>query len=176
MIPEESKKQGTLFPDLEDMPLVVKLLKDAGLSPKDAWEIWQSGFDGVDTENRPEAAHGDGEDVFLLYVREKVDLLKRRQASGKVENSTGFLMEAIRKNYANPEFAAAEKQKEAHRRREDKAARERKLERLKDEKIELERTRREEARAVCKEIILSWPELAEEAAKALASEMEQIDA
>ena len=89
----------------------------------------------------------DEEGAFLHYVREKVDLLKRRQASGKVENSTGFLMEAIRKNYTNPEFTSAEKQKEAHRRREDKTARERKLERLKDEKIEAERTRRDEVRA-----------------------------
>jgi hypothetical protein len=126
----------------------------------------------VETENRPEAAHGDGEDVFLQHVREKVDLLRRRQASGKVENSTGFLMEAIRKNYANPEFGAAEKQREAHRRREDKASRERKLERLRDEKIEAERARRDEARAVCKDIILSSPELAEEAAKALAQEVQ----
>jgi hypothetical protein len=172
MLAEESKKQGTLFPDLEDMPLVVKMLKDAGLSARDAWEVWQGGFDGVEAESRPEAAHGDGEDAFLHYVREKVDLLKRRQASGKVGNSTGFLMEAIRKNYANAEFGTAEKQKETHRRREDKAARERKLERLKDEKIETERARRDEARAVCKDIILSSPELAEEAVKALAQEVQ----
>jgi hypothetical protein len=172
MLPEENKRQGTLFPDLDDMPVVVKVLKDAGLSAKDAWEIWQSGFDGVEPAGRPEIAGEDREAAFLDYVREKVDLLKRRQASSKVENSTGFLMEAIRKNYANPEFGAAEKQREAHRRREDKAARERKLERLRDEKIELERTRREETRAVCKEIILSWPELAEEAAKALAQEVQ----
>ena len=43
---------------------------------------------------------------------------------------------------------------------------------MRDEKIELERARRDEARAVCKEIILSWPELAEEAAKALAQEVQ----
>jgi hypothetical protein len=125
----------------------------------------------VEKSQRPENAGEDEEGAFLHYVREKVDLLKRRQAFGKVENSTGFLMEAIRKNYANPEFGMAEKHKETHRRREDKAARERKLERLKDEKIETERTRREEARAVCKNIILSSPELAEEAAKALAQEV-----
>jgi hypothetical protein len=171
MVAEQSKKQGTLFRDLEDMPLVVKLLKDAGLSARDAWEVWQSGFEGMEAESRPEAAHGDEEDAFLQYVREKVDLLKRRQASGKVENSTGFLMEAIRKNYANPEFGTAEQQKETHRRREDKAARERKLERLKDEKIETERERRDEARAICKDIIVTSPELAEAAAKSLAQEV-----
>ena len=46
------------------------------------------------------------------------------------------------------------------------------MERLKDEKIEMERARRDEARAVCKDIILSSPELAEEAAKALAQEVQ----
>jgi hypothetical protein len=126
----------------------------------------------VEKGQQPDIMSEDEEGAFLHYVREKVDLLKRRQALGKVENSTGFLMEAIRKNYANPEFGMAEKQKETHRRREDKAARERKLERLKDEKIELERARRDEARAVCKDIIQASPELAEEAAKALAQEVQ----
>ena len=169
---EHGKGTMSLFPDLEDMPLAIKILKEAGLSAKDAWEIWQTGFNGVEKGQQPDIMSEDEEGAFLHYVREKVDLLKRRQASGKVENSTGFLMEAIRKNYANPEFGTAEKQKETHRRREDKAARDRKLERLRDEKIELERTRREEARAVCKEIIMSWPELAEEAVKALAQEVQ----
>jgi hypothetical protein len=84
----------------------------------------------VEADKRPEIAGDDGEAAFLHYVREKVDLLKRRQASGKVESSTGFLLEAIRKNYANPEFATAEQQKEAQRRRGAKGARERKLEQL----------------------------------------------
>src|SRR5262249_23784515 len=149
----------------------IKILKEAGLSAKDAWEIWQAGFNGVEKGQQPEILSEDEEGAFLHYVREKVDLLTRRQALGKVENSTGFLMEAIRKNYANPEFGAAEKQKETHRRREGKAARERKLERVKEEKIETERARREKWRAVCKDIIVSWPELAEEAAKALAQEV-----
>jgi hypothetical protein len=39
--------------DLEDMPLAVKALKDAGLSAKDAWDIWRGGFAGVDVEQRP---------------------------------------------------------------------------------------------------------------------------
>jgi Initiator Replication protein len=164
------KRTVRLFPDLEDTPLVIKILKDAGLAAKDAWEIWQSGFDWVEADKRPEIAGDDGEAAFLHYVREKVDLLKRRQASGKVESSTGFLLEAIRKNYANPEFATAEQQKEAQRRHEAKGARERKLEQLRDEKMGLERARQDEVRALCKEMILTSPELAEEAAKALLQE------
>jgi hypothetical protein len=167
MLPEPSKKQGTLFPDLEDMPVVVKMLKDTGLSAQDTWEIWQSGFDGVEPERRPEIAGDDREAAFLDYVREKVDLLKRKQASGKVENSTGFLLEAIRKNYANAEFAAAEREKEAQRGREARAGRVRKLEKLRDGKIELERARRDEVGVLCREMLAASPELAEEAAKAL---------
>jgi Initiator Replication protein len=170
MLAEQSKKPGTLFPDLEDMPLVVKMLQDIGLSAKDAWEIGQRGFDGVDTDERPEVAQGDEEAAFLHYVREKINLLKRRQASGKVESSTGFLLNAIRKNYANPEFAATEQQKEAQRRQEAKASRERKLEQWRDEKIGLERTCQDEVHALCKEILSTSPELAEEAAKALLQE------
>jgi Initiator Replication protein len=171
MLAEQSKKPGTLFPDLEEMPLMVKVLKDIGLSAKDAWEIGRRGFDGVDTDKRPEVAPGDEEAAFLHYVREKIDLLKRRQASGKVESSTGFLLEAIRKNYANPEFAAAEQQKQVKRQQDKRLHRKRKLERLRDEKIELERARREDAHVLCKEIIAATPELAEEAAKALLQEV-----
>jgi hypothetical protein len=171
MLSEENKKQGTLFPDLEDMPLVVKMLKDAGLSATDAWDIWQSGFDGVEPGKRPEIAGEDREAAFLDYVREKVDLLKRKQAAGKVDNSTGFLLEAIRKNYANAEFATAERHREVQRGREAKAGQERKLEKLRDEKIELERARREEVGVLCKEILSASPELAEEAAKALVQQV-----
>src|SRR5262249_32871750 len=112
----------------------------------------------------------DGEAAFLRYIREKIDLLKRRQASGKVESSTGFLLEAIRKNYANPEFATAEQEKEAQHRREAKGARERKLEQLRDRKIGLERARQGEVRSLCKEMLSASPELAEEAAKAILQE------
>src|SRR5262245_9404426 len=48
LIPEALTGQGSLFPDLEDMPMVVKDLKEAGLSSGDAWDIWQQGFRFVD--------------------------------------------------------------------------------------------------------------------------------
>ena len=73
---------------------------------------WKSGSRAssyIDEDVRP-ADHGeDVEAAFVQYVREKIHLLKRRQASGKVENSTGFLLQAIRQNYANPEFAQEQK-------------------------------------------------------------------
>lgn len=114
---------------------------------------------------------GDEETAFLRYVEEKLDLLTRRQATGKVESSTGFLLDAIRKNYANPEFGVAEQHKEAQRRREAKAASERELERLRDEKIALERARHDEAHALCKALFTAAPALAEEAVEALLAEV-----
>ena len=58
----------SLFPDLEDMPLAIKILKEAGLSAKDAWEIWQTGFDGVEKGQRPEHT-GEDEEGGLPAVR-----------------------------------------------------------------------------------------------------------
>ncbi len=109
-LPETSQRTLPLFPDLEDMPLAVKELKDAGLSPKDAWAIWQDGFDIVEPAVRP-AIDGDSEAAFARYIREKIDLLKRRQASGKLSNRTIFLLKAIKKNYVDPDFTDVEKQK-----------------------------------------------------------------
>jgi hypothetical protein len=168
---ELGKGTMRLFPDLEDMPKVVNILKETGLSSRDAWDIWQRGFDGVEASTRPEAVDGDEETAFLRYVEEKLDLLKRRQATGKVESSTGFLLDAIRKNYANPEFGAAEQHKEAQRRRGAKAASERELERLRDEKVALERARHDEAHALCKALFTAAPALTEEAVEALLAEV-----
>jgi len=104
LLPEPNKAQGKLFPELDDMPLVVRELKEAGIASPDAWEIWQQGFGYVDEKSRPADPAEDADIAFVQYIREKVHLLRRRQASGKVENSTGFLLQAIRQNYANPEF------------------------------------------------------------------------
>lgn len=160
-----------LLTDLEDTPPAVKALKDAGLSAKDAWEIWQGGFACVDAEQRPAVSTGDDDRAFVRYVQEKIDLLRRRQAAGKVSNSTGFLLEAIRKNYANPEFGAVEQQKEAQRQREAKVARERKLEQLREERAGLERQRQAEVHQLCKTMLAAAPELAEQAVEVLLAEV-----
>ena len=104
LLPEPNKEQGKLFPELDDMPLVIRELKEACIASPDAWEIWQQGFGYVDEKSRPADPAEDADTAFVQYIREKVHLLKRRQASGKVDNSTGFLLQAIRQNYANPEF------------------------------------------------------------------------
>jgi hypothetical protein len=89
------------------------VLKDAGLSAHEAWEIWQQGFNGVDAGKRPADVGDDPDAAFTQYVREKVHLLKRRKEQGKVKNTTGFLLKAIRQNYGNPEFAEERKSGES---------------------------------------------------------------
>src|SRR5262249_5048284 len=105
LLPEPPIEQGQLFPERYGIPLVVKELQETGLSAHDAWEIAQQRFGYVHEQVRPAAPVEDVEEAFLHYIREKIHLLKRKQASSKVDNSTGFLLQAIRQNYANPEFA-----------------------------------------------------------------------
>jgi hypothetical protein len=105
MLAETQSEQRALFPDSDDIPVIVKELRDAGLSAQDTLEIWQQGFAYVYEDARPAEPGEDVEAAFIQYIREKIHLLKRRRATGKVENSTGFLLQAIRQNYANPEFA-----------------------------------------------------------------------
>jgi hypothetical protein len=105
LLPEPNKGQGRLFPELDDMPVVVRDLQEAGISAHESWEIWQQGFSCVHEGVRPAVPAEGADRAFEYYIREKIHLLKRKLASGRVENITGFLLEAIRKNFANPEFA-----------------------------------------------------------------------
>jgi Initiator Replication protein len=164
LLPEAVTGQGKLFPDLEDMPLVVKLLKDAGLSSNDAWDIYQQGWVFVvDVTLRPADLTEDAEAAFVQYIREKIHLLHKRRASGKVENSTGFLIEAIRQNYANPDYALELKGKAAaaahHARREHQA----KVRGLEAKKAKLERARDKELEALCLRIAEASPDILEAA-------------
>src|SRR5205823_9003417 len=84
---------------VEEFPPAVQELHAAGFSLQDAQDIWQRGFTQVEPGRRP----ADME--FATYVREKIHLL-RRQPACKIKNATGFLLDALRKNYANPEFAS----------------------------------------------------------------------
>jgi hypothetical protein len=126
MLPDANSRQTSLFPDLEDMPTAVKLLKDAGLANNDAWEFWQKGFEFVHPDARPAGGGDNPEEALTRYVREKVHLLEQRQKSGKVANPSGFLMTALRKNYSNAQF----EKEEVAQQRAEKIRRMRKL--LKD--------------------------------------------
>jgi Initiator Replication protein len=106
LLPEAISQQPDLFPDIKDAP-AIHLLKEAGLASGDAWEVWQKGFSYVTEDKRPTIS-GDVEVAFVAYVREKIDLLQQRKKSGKLQNPSGFLLSALRENYANGEYEKRE--------------------------------------------------------------------
>jgi len=159
LLPEPADAQAKLFPEMEDTPAVVKELTEAGLSHHDAIAVWQEGFNGVAEHLRPKVGSEDTETAFLHYVREKIHLLKQ-QPSGKIENSTGYLLEAIKKNYFNSKF---EKEQKAQARK--TAARE--LKTLEEQKEQIKRAHCEALHTHCEALIATAPALLEEAAGAV---------
>jgi hypothetical protein len=160
MLPAGMISQPDLFPDLADMPIVVKAMTDAGLPMKDAIAVWQQGFEYVEPHERPAETGDNPEHAFTLYVREKIHLLEQRRKGGKVENPGGFLLTAIKKNYTNARFA----EKEARNERQSKA---KELRALKDQKEKIERERDEVLQRACDQVIEAFPEMAERAVDAL---------
>jgi len=163
-LPRDNTRQGELFPEEEALPAVVQELITAGLSRDDALDIWQRGVDYVEAARKPEA------EVFDTYIREKIHLLKRRQTSGKVDNSTGFLLEAIKQNYANLEFEHEQKRQavaEAHKARK---AREKQVQALQAHKAEIERACEKELDQLCGHVAAEAPDVLDQAAAALLAE------
>lgn len=160
-VPGLDSRTLPLFPDLEDMPPVVRELKEAGLSPHNAWQIYQQGPAYVETEPRPKA------EAFDDYIYEKIHLLKRKQASGHVTSITGFLLKAIRENYANPEYAEEMRRQEAKQAKDAKHARERELEKLREQKILAEKVRRIDAHGACEQLLVDMPESLDKAVATL---------
>lgn len=147
MLPVDNRQQHSLFPELEDMPVVVKLLKDVGLADNDAWEVWQKGFDYVQPDKRPIVNENNPQAAFVQYVSEKVHLLQLRQETKRgVANPSGFLLQALRSNYGNPQF---EKEQAARNR----ASREQRLTRLIKEKNKIERERDDALMVLTNEMI-----------------------
>lgn len=163
-------KQETLFPDLMDMPSAVRELKNAGLAADEAWRIWQQGFDYVEPDKRPAHIGDNPEAAFDKYVLEKVHLLRRHQAAGKIKNITGFLREAIKKNYSNPEFTAEEKRRAEREKTKAKLASERKQQRLEEQRTELKNARDKNIHQLCEQMVKESPAILEEAMEAFFKE------
>ena len=163
ILPEPHGEQRALFPDLEDIPVIVKELKDAGLSTQDALEIWQLGFAYINEDVRPTEPGEDVAAAFVQYVREKIHLLKRHQASGKVANSTGFLLQAIRQNYANPEFTQALQREASAARQQGKQRREEQVKAFKLQKADIEKTRDRELDELRDQVAAESPDVLEQA-------------
>ena len=121
-------------------------------------------------EGRPTVANDDEGAAFLQYVREKIHLLKRRRASGKVENSTGFLMEAIRQNYANPEYILELQSQAAAESRQSKRERESQVKALEAQKAALEQARDKELDQLSGQVAAESAEVLEQAAAELLME------
>ena len=148
--------QPDLFPDLQDLPAVVKILKEAGIAVNDAWEIWQQGFDYVERGRRPNTA-ANGDESFLHYVREKVHLLNQRKKGGKlITNPSGFLLTALKKNYANALLEQEQANAARSRQEEDKRNLESQRERLIKEQDSA-------LAAVSEQMIAAIPDLVEQA-------------
>ena len=163
LLSEADTTQATLFPELEDMPVVVKELQETGMSSQDAWDIWQQGFRFADEAAKPAEPRKDADTAFVQYVREKIHLLKRRQASGRVENSTGFLREAIRRNYANPEFEQEQKHQAVVDAQKASKERGKQVKRLEAQKAEIEKVRDRELQELCEQIAVESPDILETA-------------
>jgi hypothetical protein len=156
-------RQPHLFPDLEDMPVVVKMLKDAGLAHRDAFEVWQEGFNIVAPDKRPSETGENPEEAFLRYVREKIDLLHQRRESGKLSNPSGFLLSAIKKNYGNAKHEQEERGR-ARKRREQE------IQRLERQKEQVAREMDDAWQEVADQMIEAVPDLLGEAVDALKAE------
>ena len=153
-LPKGNTGQGELFLEPEELSQIVQELITAGLSRDDALDIWQRGVDSVEAKAKPSP------EAFETYLREKLHLLKRRQASGNIENSTGFLLEAIRKNYNNPEFAKEQKAQAQKVKTRELAA-------LEEQRTQMKRTHDDALHAHCDAMIATTPALLEEAVTAL---------
>ncbi len=163
LLPEPHKGQGKLFPELDDMPVVVRELNEAGISTHEAWEIWQQGFRCVHESVRPVVPAAEADEVFEQYIREKIHLLKRKLTAGKVENITGFVREAIRKNFANPEFAHAQQREAVAEAQKTREAQEQQIKRCEAQKAEIEQARDKALSETYGEIARTCPEVLETA-------------
>jgi len=163
LLPEPNKGQGRLFPELDDMPVVVRDLQEAGISAHESWEIWQQGFSCVHEGVRPAVPAEGADRAFEYYIREKIHLLKRKLASGRVENITGFLLEAIRKNFANPEFAQERTREAAAEALKASKKRNAQMKRLETQKAEIEQAREKALSDTYDELVRTLPEVLEAA-------------
>ncbi len=89
--------QESVFPDVEDLPPVAMELVQADVDRKLAIEVAKSEWDFIDPKKLP--TPGDYTD-FLAYVSEKIEM---SMYASTVNNTAGYVVEAIRNNYQNDE-------------------------------------------------------------------------
>ena len=90
--------QESLFPDIENLPPVAVELIQAGIDRNMAMKVADRDWDFVSPEKLPEP--GTYPD-FLGYVAEKIEM---SLDAAVVRNRAGYIVEAIRENYQDPEL------------------------------------------------------------------------
>ena len=93
--------QESLFPDIENLPVVAVELVQAGIDRKMALRIAEQAWDFVNPEKLPPP--GTYLD-FLSYIAEKIEM---SVDAASVKNRAGYIVEAIRENYEDPELQKA---------------------------------------------------------------------
>lgn len=134
--------------DIHGLPPIALELVQADVGKDTALKIAHQEWDAVDTDALPPP--GTYPD-FATYIDEKIWIAR---AAADVKNLGGFVVEAIRQNYKDPEI---QKQREAEKQKEQQAL----LEALKAERIEKEGVLLQQA-------VRLNPELLEKAAEKLA--------
>ena len=91
--------QESLFPDIENLPVVAIELVQAEIDRKVALQIADKEWDFVNPEKLPSpGSYAD----FLSYISEKIEMSLDAETS--VKNRGGYIVEAIRENYQDPEL------------------------------------------------------------------------
>ena len=143
--------QESLFPDIENLPSVAVELIQAGIDRKIAIEIAEQAWDFIAPDKLPAP---DTYPDFMAYVAEKIEISLN---ATDVKNRGGFIVEAIRENYQDPQV-----QKTREMRAEK--AREKELEDLEAE-FEVKRDN------ILRQTVHAQPELVEAAAERIQSYM-----
>ena len=137
--------QESLFPDIENLPPVAIELVQAEIDRNMAMKIADQAWDFVTPEKLPPP--GTYPD-FLAYIAEKIEISRH---AAEVKNHAGYIVEAIRENYQDPEVQKA-------RQLRSEKAREKELEDLTAEF----RVKRDN---IIRQAVHADPELVERAAK-----------
>ena len=90
--------QESLFPDIENLPRVAVELVQAEIDQKVALQIAAAEWDFITPEKLPKP--GTYPD-FLSYISEKIEM---SLDAASVKNRAGYIVEAIRENYQDPEI------------------------------------------------------------------------
>ena len=143
--------QESLFPDIENLPPVAVELVQAEMDRNMALKIAEQQWDFISPEKLPPP--GTYPD-FLAYVTEKIEMSRHAR---EVQNRAGFIVDAIRENYQDPEI-----QKQRHTRAEK--LREKALEDLTEE-FKIKRAN------IIRQAVHADPKLVEHAAERIQSYM-----